>query len=210
MSLVIFLGPPGAGKGEQSGLLREQGWSLVSMGHLLRQAASIDNERGKALKQMLAAGALVPDPWVVEMLQQGMQAPGRYVLDGFPRTLDQARAMANLQLYPSHVVVFVLPDQAIIDRLSGRLFEPVSGRVYHERHHPPKHPNVDDINGLPLIRREDDRPEVIAQRLKLYHQTMKPLMDYYRHLQFQHAFRLMYLDASYAIEDLHTTLLHAL
>lgn len=205
MSVIMFLGPPGAGKGEQCARLEASGWQILSTGQLLRQAAALQDARGLQIRDYLNRGALVPDEWVVDLVRDRVSAsPGvRWILDGFPRTEAQASLLGALHLLPQHVFVLVAPDDLIVARLGGRMIDLESGRVYHDLYHPPKHAGVDDESGRPLVRRDDDRPEVIRARLALYHAHTAPMLDFFERVQGAYPLGLTYLDATDRIEHVY-------
>lgn len=205
MSLIMLLGPPGSGKGEQCTRLVSKGWETVSTGQLLRSASSKNDEFGMALKHMLNKGELVPDHIVIDLLKQhlGGQVGDKLILDGFPRTLAQVHAMSQLELMPEKIFVLVIPDEVIIERLGGRWIEPKSGRVYHDKYHPPKVEGVDDITGDPLKKRDDDKPEVISKRLMSYHKEVEEMLGFYQSYQTHHSLSLTYIDATDSIDSVH-------
>ena len=178
---LILLGPPGCGKGTQAARLVEAlGVCHVSTGDLLRRHRADDTELGRQASEYMNAGRLVPDALVIAMLVEEMgdtDADG-FLLDGFPRTLPQADALdaAGIELY--EVLLIDVPDDVIVERISGRLTCP-AGHVFHERSHPPQRPGVCDHCGARLIRREDDRLDAVRQRLKTYHEQTEPLVERY-------------------------------
>ena len=178
---LILLGPPGCGKGTQAARLVEAlGVCHVSTGDLLRCHRAEGTELGRQATEYMNAGKLVPDDLVIAMLVEEMgdtDADG-FLLDGFPRTLAQADALdaSGIKLY--EVLLIDVPDDVIIERISGRLTCP-GGHVFHERTHPPERPGVCDVCGAPLTRRGDDRAEAVRQRLETYREQTEPLVGRY-------------------------------
>jgi len=184
---IILLGAPGAGKGTQAAFICDM-FSIpkISTGDMLRQAVADQTPLGKKMASIMNAGQLVPDDMVVAMVIQRLgQSDCRngYLLDGFPRTLSQAEALLAANIPIDCVLEIRVPDEDIIQRLSGRWIHPASGRVYHVVFNPPLQLGKDDITGEPLIQREDDREETVLKRLKVYHQQTQPLIEWYQQLE---------------------------
>jgi adenylate kinase len=180
---VVFLGPPGAGKGTQAKLLAErQGWIHLSTGDLLRQEVRAGTPWGRQAEGYMKAGRLVPDEVVLEILRarlpSGRPAPN-VVLDGYPRNLLQARELERLW-NPEVVVYFDLPEDLLVDRLTARSSCPRCGRVYNRLTHPPQVSGLCDADRTPLEQRPDDRPEAVRTRLEVYHRETQPLLDHYQ------------------------------
>jgi adenylate kinase len=182
---VVFLGPPGAGKGTQAAeLAREQGFPHLSTGDMLRAAVAEGNELGRAADGHMRAGRLVPDDLVLAIVRDRLARPDAaagFVLDGFPRNLAQARALegfAPLDL----VLSFEIDPDRVVARLAGRRVCPTCGTVYHVDSRPPKRRNRCDRDGTELVQRPDDLPEAVEVRLKVYAEQTAPLLDYYRRL----------------------------
>jgi adenylate kinase len=178
---LILLGPPGAGKGTQAGRLSDDfGLPYIGTGDLLRGHRAEGTELGKQAGEYMNAGKLVPDELVIAMLvdEMGDKDADGFLLDGFPRTMEQADALdaSGIKLY--EVLLIDVPDDVIVERISGRLTCP-NGHVFHERSRPPKQPGICDECGARLARREDDRPEAVKQRLKTYSEETKPLVERY-------------------------------
>jgi adenylate kinase len=180
---LILLGPPGAGKGTQAAFVKERfGIPQISTGDMLRAAVKAGTPLGLAAKKVMDAGALVSDEIIIGLVRERLKAPdcaAGYLFDGFPRTLPQADAMRDAHVAIDAVVEIDVPDEEIIDRMSGRRVHPASGRVYHVRHNPPRVAGQDDASGEPLVQRDDDREEVVRKRLEVYHAQTRPLVDYY-------------------------------
>jgi len=185
--IVIFLGPPGAGKGTQSQLLKERnGFIQISTGDLLREAVKNQTELGKLAKQYMDEGKLVPDDLIISLIKEKLQeyADKNIIFDGFPRTIPQAESLDNLlsrlNKNVDAVILFKIEDEEIVKRLTGRRVCPSCGAVYHMVYNPPKIDEICDKCGAGLIQRDDDKEEVIRKRLEVYHQQTKPLTEYYK------------------------------
>jgi adenylate kinase len=180
---LVFLGPPGAGKGTIAELAKDiLGIPHISTGDLFRANIKNETELGKQVKSILASGGLVPDEVTIAMVKNRLSeadAKKGYILDGFPRTIPQADALGAMS-HVDAVVNFVVPDDVIIKRLSGRRVCKSTGRTYHILYNPPKKEGIDDDTGEPLIQRDDDKPEAIAHRLEVYATSTEPLINYYR------------------------------
>lgn len=180
---LIFLGPPGAGKGTIAALAKDE-FSIphISTGDLFRAAVNQESELGNRVKAILASGDLVPDELTIEIVRQRLREPDAqngYILDGFPRTIPQAEALDEFSTV-EHVINFTLPRELILKRLTGRRVAKKSGRVYHIIYNPPKQEGVCDETGEPLIQRDDDKEEAILNRLEVYEQQTAPLIEFYR------------------------------
>jgi adenylate kinase len=180
---IILLGPPGAGKGTQALLLCEK-FSIghISTGEMLRQAIYHRTELGLKAQQATESGKLVSDDLIINLVRNEISKPqykNGFLLDGFPRNLVQAKSLQNTGIKIDFIIYLNVDDQIIIDRLSGRRYHLESGRVYHVKYSPPKQLNVDDITGEQLVIRKDDQEEIIRQRLNVYHQITKPLINWY-------------------------------
>ena len=184
---LVLVGPPGAGKGTQaSRLIKDFSLPFIATGDILRQNVKDGTELGAKAKGYMDKGELLPDELVVDLIMDRLSqddAKQGFILDGFPRTVPQAEALdaamvaADRKL--SAVIVIEVPDEDLIERLSGRRVNPKTGRTYHIKFDPPKHEGVDDIDGTKLIQRDDDKPETIANRLKVYHDQTAPVIGYY-------------------------------
>jgi adenylate kinase len=179
---LIFLGPPGAGKGTQAKILEERyAFKQLSTGDMLRQHRLDGTALGQKAQQYMDSGQLVPDDVIVEMVEEELAKPGEVLLDGFPRTVPQARALDELvkrQGRQVDVVLFEIPLDQLEERLVGRWTNPKTGRVYHEKFNPPPSKGI-DADGTPLVQRDDDKPETIRKRLEVYTEQTQPLIDYY-------------------------------
>ena len=201
--IVVFLGPPGAGKGTQAQrLAEEKGFIHISTGDLLREAVKKGTPLGKKAKEYMDRGELVPDHLIVEMIKEKIPAEGNVILDGFPRTVAQAEALeamlAGMGKLVDAVILFDVPDEVVIERLSGRRVDPKTGKVYHIKYNPPP-------EGVEVIQRDDDREEVIKKRLEVYRKQTAPLIDFYREKGL-----LKVIDATKPPEEVYKELLKAL
>ena len=211
---IILIGPPGVGKGTQGVLLSEAlQLPVISTGQVIRDAIRNESEGSKALKDIVARGELVPDDLMVDILDQRMASDdclNGYILDGFPRTLNQAQTLQDRGVDLDYVVEFALNEEVIIKRLSGRLYHPGSGRIYHKDFNPPKSAGLDDITQEALVVREDDKPESIAKRLTLYKNDTSPLINFYKQLSEEKKIKYICLDASGAVDNIQEKLLLAI
>ncbi len=180
---LILLGPPGAGKGTQAAFITEAyGIPQISTGDMLRAAVKAQTPLGIEAKKVMDAGGLVSDDIIIGLVRDRLQQPDcskGYLFDGFPRTIPQADALKQADVTLDFVVEIVVPDENIIERMSGRRVHPASGRSYHIRFNPPKTPDVDDVTGEALVQRDDDREETVRHRLSVYQDQTRPLVDYY-------------------------------
>jgi adenylate kinase len=183
---IILLGAPGAGKGTQAQILKDKfNIPQISTGDMLRAAIKANTKLGLEAKQFMDSGALVPDQLIIELVKERIQnedCKQGFLLDGFPRTIPQAEAMKQAFISIDIVIEIDVPDNVIVERLSGRRTHLASGRIYHIQNNPPKIQDKDDITGEPLVQRDDDKEETIQKRLNVYHSQTKPLVDYYSKL----------------------------
>ena len=185
---VIFLGPPGAGKGTQaSRLAREWGMPQVATGDMLREAAQNGTRLGLEAKQYMTRGALVPDEVVIALVDERLAQPdaaGGWILDGFPRTVAQAEALGQLLRRRGQeldrVIFIQVPKDELLRRLTGRRICRQCGAVFHQVFNPPAVAGRCDKCGGELSQREDDAEMAVAHRLEVYQNQTAPLLDYYR------------------------------
>ena len=185
---LIFLGPPGAGKGTHAKALCDKyGITQLAAGDILRRNIKEGTKLGALAKDVIARGELVPDDLVNDMMFEEIRAlksAKGFILDGYPRTIGQAGALEKFlakEKIPLTVVVnFDAPEEVLVGRLSGRRGCPKCGKIYHVRNMPPKKDGICDVDGEKLTTRKDDEPETIRHRLKVYHESTKPLVEFYR------------------------------
>jgi adenylate kinase len=185
--IIVIIGAPGAGKGTQSRLLSEKyGYAHISTGDILREMARADTPLGRKVKETMAAGLLVSDEILAEVIRTRTSQPdcsNGYILDGFPRTLDQAHLLEELasqQGKPIRSARIVVSEEALLKRLTGRRACSKCGEIYNIYFNPPKVEGVCDLDGAPLMQRSDDHPEAVSRRLEEYKRSTAPLIDYYR------------------------------
>lgn len=180
---IILLGGPGAGKGTQAHFIRERYHiPQISTGDMLRQAITAGTPLGLAAKSVMDSGQLVSDDIILGLVKDRIAQPdcaNGFLFDGFPRTLVQAEAMKQAGVPIDSVVEIDVPDEIIIERISGRRVHQPSGRTYHVHFNPPVTQDRDDVTGEPLIQRDDDREATIKKRLEVYHAQTEPLVHYY-------------------------------
>jgi len=180
---LILLGAPGAGKGTQAAFIcQKYGIPQISTGDMLRAAVKAGTPLGIAAKKVMDAGALVSDDIIIGLVKERIAQPdcaNGFLFDGFPRTIPQAEAMRNAGVKLDYVLEIDVPDEAIIERMSGRRSHVASGRTYHITFNPPKVPGRDDVTGEELVQREDDKEETVRKRLAVYQSQTRPLVAYY-------------------------------
>jgi adenylate kinase len=176
---LILLGAPGAGKGTQATFIcQKYGIPQISTGDMLRAAVKAGTPLGLQAKAVMAAGGLVSDDLIINLVKERLTQPdcaNGFLFDGFPRTIPQADAMKAAGVQLDYVLEIDVPFEAIIERMGGRRSHPASGRTYHVKFNPPKVEGVDDITGEPLIQREDDKEETVKNRLDVYSAQTRPL-----------------------------------
>ena len=203
---LVFLGPPGAGKGTQAKrLAKDIGLVHISTGDILREAVKNQTPLGRKAKEFMDKGELVPDDLIIALIEEVMPPEGGVIFDGFPRTIAQAKALDEMLsrkgMKLDAVILFDVPDEVVVERLSGRRVCPGCGAVYHIKFNPPKEDEICDRCGTKLVQREDDREEVVRNRLEVYRKQTAPLVEYYEGKGI-----LIRLDASRDIEEVYREL----
>lgn len=187
-SYLVLLGPPGAGKGTQAKrLAANTGLAHISSGDIFRQHLKESTELGKKARVYIDRGELVPDDVTIAMIRERLSRPdckAGAILDGFPRTTDQAAGLddilGDLGGRVDRVLFVAVPDDELIRRLSGRLVCRAQGHIYQRDFNPPQEPGVCDVDGSELYQRDDDKEETVRHRIQVYRQQTAPLIEYYR------------------------------
>jgi adenylate kinase len=202
---IVFLGPPGAGKGTQAKILIERyGIPQISTGDMLREHRAKGTELGKKAQEYMDKGQLVPDEIILGMVKERLSQPDcqkGFILDGFPRTVAQAEALDKLLSEMGKKLDFALalivPDDLLVERLTGRRTCKICGMMYHIKYKPPKVEGKCDVCGGELYQRPDDNEETVRNRLKVYHEQTAPLIEYYKNKGI-----LREIDGSKSIEEI--------
>ena len=211
---IILLGPPGAGKGTQAETLCEA-FTIphISTGNMLREAVDEETELGLEAKALMDAGILVSDEVIVGLVEDRISkgdCKNGFLFDGFPRTIPQAQALVDRDIPIDAVVEIHVPDQDIIERMSGRRMHPGSGRNYHVIYNPPKIDGKDDLTGEDLVQREDDEPETVKDRLKVYEDQTAPLIDFYSEMSKQEKLKYIKVSGTSTPEEVSSEILSML
>ena len=209
MSSIVLFGPPGAGKGTQAARITDStGLPQVSTGDMLRAAVKNRTQTGLAAKQYMDAGKLVPDSIIIDLIKERVQEPDAIngvMFDGFPRTVPQAEALANITTV-THVIAIEVPDERIVDRICGRYSCASCGAVYHDSFNPTSVDGVcDECGGNEMKRRADDNESTVLQRLSAYHEQTSPLADWYENKGIFHR-----IDGDRVIDQITNDILQAL
>lgn len=210
---IVLLGPPGAGKGTQAQIMSDKlGLPHISSGDIFRENFRDQSELGKLAESYIERGELVPDEITVAMIRERLSRPdcrGGAILDGFPRTLAQAEALAEMLIDfqgQVEVVPYInVPEDGLIERLSGRWTCRVHGHIFHEKFTPPQEPGRCDYDGSELYQRDDDKVETVTRRIRVYLEQTMPLIEYYRQQGV-----LVEVDGMQTIEQVSADLLAAL
>ena len=207
---LILLGMPGAGKGTQAEIIQKDfDIANISTGAMMREVSRSEGELANKVQTYLSSGTLVPNDIIVEMLVQRISKDDckkGFLLDGFPRNIDQGKALDSANVSIDLVLYLSISEDEIINRMSGRRVHPSSGRSYHVIHNPPQKKGFDDITGETLIQREDDAPEVIKKRLDVYFNETEPLLDFYRNKNL----KFIEIDASKSLEEVTKSIRHSI
>ena len=183
---LILLGPPGAGKGTQAKFVTEYlKIPQISTGDILRAEVKDRTDLGIKVQKIMDSGGLVSDELIVSIVKNRLQkddCTNGFLLDGFPRTIPQAKALLEAKIAIDIVIELSVSDDEIVKRLSGRRVHEASGRIYHIQNNPPKHPDLDDQTGEKLVQRPDDLESTVRKRLAVYRSQTKPLVDFYSNL----------------------------
>ena len=183
MNIVLF-GPPGAGKGTQANcLVKDYNLFKISTGDLLREEINKKTKLGTQISSSISEGSFVKDDIIdnlIENIVSNSANQNRMIFDGYPRTINQANALKIEGISINYCDEVKVPDDDIVERMSGRRVHLSSGRTYHIKFNPPKEANKDDITGGELIQRVDDSEEIVRGRLKIYHKQTEPLVKYYQ------------------------------
>lgn len=181
---IILLGAPGVGKGTQAQFICEQlGIPQISTGDMLREAIKAQTPLGLKVKEVMDSGALVTDDIIVDLVKERITAKdceNGFLFDGFPRTIPQAEALVDAGIDINCVIEISVPEEEIVNRLSGRRVHVDSGRVYHVIYSPPRVEGKDDETGDELIQRDDDKEETVKERLNVYREQTEPLVSFYQ------------------------------
>ncbi len=176
--IIVLLGPPGSGKGTQAKMIAEEfGLRHISTGDLLRDEAKKDTPLARKIKEVLEQGKLLSDQLMLEILMNSLP-DDNYILDGFPRTVSQAKMLDDIADI-DFVFLIDVSDSSIIERIVNRRLCSKCGRIYNLKTNPPKDDNLCDVCGLPLVQREDDKEEIVRKRLEEYHKQTEPVIKYY-------------------------------
>lgn len=207
---LIFIGPPGAGKGTQAKIISERlNLKHISTGDLLRENLQNKTALGLKAKEYMDKGELVPDNLVIEIVKEVIKTNKNFIMDGFPRTINQAIAfdemLKNLSLSIDKVFYFSIGEEEVIKRISGRRVCPKCGAVYHVIYKKPKNDEMCDFDGEKLIQRDDDKEEVVRNRFKVYVTQTEPVLNYYKEKSL-----LIEIDASLAPEKVTNIIIEAL
>jgi adenylate kinase len=206
--ILVFLGPPGAGKGTQAKILEDRyAHRQISTGDLLRVHRANKTPLGLEAQSYMDRGALVPDDLIIRMMEGELTNAADVIVDGFPRTVAQAEAFDALLTVKgarAKAVVFDVDQAVLKERITGRWTNPRTGRVYHSKFNPPLRAGIDDEDGGPLVQRPDDTAEIVDKRLREYDENTAPLIDYYGR-----SGNAVHVDALGEIEDVTNEILKA-
>lgn len=196
---ILLIGKPGAGKGTITKLLENEGFLQLSTGDLLRAEIATGSEMGKEIDQLLLEGKFATDEMIFKMVDKFLTQnyTKSTIFDGFPRNLKQAKACFDNKLHFDKIFLLNVQDDVLEERIVNRRVHPGSGRVYNLKTMPPKVEGKDDVTGEPLVQRNDDRPEILQNRLKAYREQTEPILEY---LKFK-GINVVEIDATAPIEE---------
>lgn len=201
---ALLLGAPGAGKGTQAQFItREFNIPQISTGDMLRAAIKAGTPLGLEAKKIMDEGGLVRDDIIIGMVKERIaqdDCQNGFLFDGFPRTLAQAQAMVDAGIDLDAVVEIDVPDEVIVERMSGRRVHLASGRTYHVKYNPPKVAGKDDETGEDLIQRDDDKEETVKKRLAVYHEQTEVLVGFYSKLSGANAPKYIKVDGTQNVD----------
>ena len=208
---ILFLGPPGAGKGTQAGRLSKRiGVPHIATGNMLRETMIKETPLGREVRSCIESGKLVPDDRIIDVVCERLRGPDLakgYILDGFPRTIKQAEALSDFEnqsdMKTDRVIYFSLPEAELVKRISGRRSCPVCSRIYHLLYDPAPQKDV-CVCGVQLIQRKDDSEETVVVRFSVYHRETAPVIQYYERLGL-----LAQVDATQTISDVFSSVCKA-
>lgn len=189
MKRIVFLGAPGAGKGTQSEyIIKKYGLVQISTGDMLRAAVKEGTELGKIAAEFMKNGKLVTDEIIIGLMRERLaqaDCKNGFILDGFPRTIAQAKNLdvmlkEDMKTELTHIISLEVPDEYIIERITGRRTSPITGKIYHIKFNPPAVEGMAEDGKTPLIQREDDKEETVKKRLEVFHEQADALKAYYK------------------------------
>lgn len=189
MKNIVFLGAPGAGKGTQSEfIIKKYGIVQISTGDMLRAAVKAGSPLGKVAKEFMDNGKLVTDEIIIGLMRERLAQPdckNGFILDGFPRTLAQAKSLdvmlqEDMKTEITHIISLEVPDEYIVERITGRRTSPITGKIYHVKYNPPALEGMAEDGKTPLIQRDDDKEETVKKRLEVFHEQADALKSYYK------------------------------
>ncbi len=196
---ILLIGKPGAGKGTITKILENEGFLQLSTGDLLRAEIATGSELGKEIDQLLLKGKFATDEMIFKMVDKflidNLNKPT--IFDGFPRNLKQTKSCFDNGIYFDKVFLLNVEDDVLEERIVNRRVHPASGRVYNLKTMPPKIEDKDDITGEPLVQRNDDRPEILKNRLQTYREQTEPILDYLK----VKGINVIQIDATSPIEE---------
>ena len=189
MKNIVFLGAPGAGKGTQSEfIIKKYGIVQISTGDMLRAAVKAGSPLGKVAKEFMDNGKLVTDEIIIGLMRERLAQPdckNGFILDGFPRTLAQAKSLdvmlqEDMKTEITHIISLEVPDEYIVERITGRRTSPITGKIYHVKYNPPAVEGMAEDGKTPLVQRDDDKEETVKKRLEVFHEQADALKSYYK------------------------------